>query len=77
MSDEALIPIVAISAVFGGPFIGYVVHTVATNWRQARVAEENAHLKRQMIERGYSADEIVRVLEAGGEPAATDTPAAK
>ncbi|MBX9624825.1 MAG: hypothetical protein K2X82_13550 [Gemmataceae bacterium] len=70
MSDQALIPIVAVSAVFGGPLIMYVVHTIASNWRQVRVAEQTATLKQQMIERGYGADEIVRVLEAGaGEPA--------
>ena len=71
MSDETLIPIVAISAVFGGPLIWYVVHTIATNWRHVRVAEQNAALKQQMIDRGFSADEIVRVLEAGtpAEPA--------
>lgn len=70
MSDEALIPIVAVTAVFGFPLVGYVVSTVATNWRQVKVAEQNAALKQQMIDRGYAADEIVRVLEAGaGEPA--------
>ncbi|MBX9584910.1 MAG: hypothetical protein K2X87_31785 [Gemmataceae bacterium] len=65
MSDEALIPIVAVTTVFGAPLVWFVVDTIASNWRQVRVAEQNAHLKQQMVERGYSADEIVRVLEAG------------
>jgi hypothetical protein len=72
MSDDALwIPIVAISAVFGVPLLWHAVDAVSAAWRQVRVAEQNAALKQQMIDRGYSADEIVRVLEAGvsAEPA--------
>jgi hypothetical protein len=33
------------------------------------VAECDARLKEQMIERGFSADEIVRVVNAGAAPA--------
>ncbi|HVK13711.1 MAG TPA: hypothetical protein VM597_33515 [Gemmataceae bacterium] len=38
-----------------------------TEWRKARVAEQAAVLKRDMIERGFTADEIVRVIDAGAE----------
>lgn len=38
------------------------VCAVVVNWRHVRVAEQNAVLKKAMIDRGFSADEIVRVL---------------
>ena len=41
-----------------------VVWTLAHQWRRARVAAYNARLKQLMIERGMSADEVERVLEA-------------
>ncbi|OWK46814.1 hypothetical protein [Fimbriiglobus ruber] len=34
-------------------------------WYAHRIAEQNAVLKQQMIERGFTADEIVRVIAAG------------
>lgn len=66
MSEEALIPIVAIAITCGGPLLWGIVHSSVSNWRQVKVAEGQAALKREMVERGYSADEIVRVMEAGG-----------
>lgn len=65
MSDEALIPIVSVAMVFGAPLVWGVVHSLSSNWRQVKVTEQQVALKREMIERGYSADEIVRVLAAG------------
>lgn len=65
MSDEALVPVVAVAVTCGGPLLWGIVHSLASNWRQVKVAEQNAQLKREMVERGYSADEIARVLEAG------------
>lgn len=78
MSDDTLISIVMFSLIFGGPLIWFVVHTLATTWERTRCNEQNAQLKRDMIERGYTADEIVRVLGAesntpAAPPAATAT----
>lgn len=69
MSDDALISIVGASLLFGAPMIWLVVDSLAKNWRKARVAEYQAILKRDMLDRGFSADEIIRVIEAGGPPA--------
>lgn len=68
MSDEAIISVVATSVLFGAPMLWLMVDSLAKNWRKARVAEQQTVLKREMIDRGFSAEEIVRVLEAGGTP---------
>lgn len=44
------------------------VRTVARQHRLARQAEQIAVLKKSMIDRGMSADEIERVIRAGDEP---------
>jgi len=54
--------ILAITFMFGGAALYGIVHAVSDNWRKARVAEQNAVLKKAMIDRGFTADEIVRVL---------------
>ena len=41
-----------------------VTAIIALHWRRVRVAEAEASVKLRMIERGYSADEIERVLQA-------------
>jgi hypothetical protein len=59
-SGKTLIAMLAIITVCGGPIfaIGWGA------WLKHRQKELDADLKREMIERGMSADEIVRVLEA-------------
>ena len=42
-----------------------VVAIVALHWKRVRIAETEAGLKLKMLERGYSADEIAKVLQAG------------
>ena len=42
-----------------------LIAIVARQWRQVRVAEAEAGLKLRMIERGFSADEVEKVLQAG------------
>ena len=71
MSEDTMIAIVAISAGCGGPLLWGIVDTIASNWRKVRLGEQHTLLKREMIERGYLAEEIVRVLEAGGPNPAT------
>lgn len=62
---EKLPSILAITFIFGGWAIYASVKSVAENRRAARIAEQNAVLKKEMIDKGFSADEIVKVLEAG------------
>ena len=50
----------AVTIMVVGPSLGYC-------WASVRRAEIEANLKRDMIARGMSADEIQRVLAAGGE----------
>jgi hypothetical protein len=60
-----LVAILFVTFLFGGGVLWLVVTTLTENWRKARVAERNADLKQSMIDAGYKADEIVRVLNAG------------
>jgi hypothetical protein len=54
--------------------VGVVAVTaiIARQWRRVRVAEAVAALKAQMIDKGYSADEIEKALHAGLEPGKRD-----
>jgi hypothetical protein len=45
-----------------------IIHSLASNWRVARVAEQNAVLKRAMLDKGFSAEEIVQVIHSGTDP---------
>ena len=54
--------------VFSVPVAGIIAGAVSgamANWRKVKVSEHRAALKQSMIERGMSADEIERVLQAG------------
>lgn len=64
------------SVLFSNPFgwlsvavvagvIGSIVGSIATNWRKVRESELMISLKQSMIDRGMSAEEIERVLNAG------------
>lgn len=46
---------------------------VLPQWRRVREVEASSRLKQKMIDRGYSADEIERVLNAGDDEASTPT----
>ena len=46
---------------------------VLPHWRRVREVEASSRLKQKMIDRGYSADEIERVLNAGDDEASTRT----
>lgn len=41
-------------------------------WRRVREVEASSRLKQKMIDRGYSAEEIERVLKAGGDEVASE-----
>ena len=62
------------AVIFFWCVVGVVAITaiIARQWRRVRVAEAVAGLRAQMIERGYSADEIEKALRAGLEPGKRD-----
>jgi hypothetical protein len=62
-----LVAILFVTFLFGGGIAWLIVATIAGEWRRARVGERNAALKQSMVERSFRADEITRVLNAGGD----------
>jgi hypothetical protein len=62
-----LVAVLFVTFMFGGVVLWLLVATVAEQWRKLRMAERNASIKQSMIEGGYRADEIVRVLNAGND----------
>jgi len=63
-----LVAVLFVTFTFGGGVLWLIVNSLAENWRKARVVEQNATLKQRMVDAGYRADEIVRVLNAGNGP---------
>lgn len=57
--------ILCITFLFGGWVIVGVVKSFTNNWRDVRVAEQTAALKQSMVDKGMSAADIERVLNAG------------
>jgi hypothetical protein len=62
---ENLGPVLGLVVVIGLPTVGWVVSDLVKNWRTVRVSEHLAALKQTMVERGISAAEIERVINAG------------
>lgn len=62
-----LVPVLFVTFLFGGLVLWMLVTTLAENWRKVRIGERNVALKQSMIDAGYRAEEIVRVLNAGRE----------
>ena len=65
------IGLVAVIGAFAVPLLGilgWIITTWMANWRKVRVSEHLAALKQTMIERGMSADEMERVINAGLPP---------
>lgn len=54
--------------VVGLPVVCWMITSAVTDWRKARVAEQEAVLKQSMIEKGFTADDILRVLAGGHSP---------
>lgn len=74
MSSTDITFLALIGVVVGLPILGWILTSVAADWRKARVAEQAAVLKQSMIERGFTADDILRVIQArpGGKPGDAD-----
>jgi len=58
-------PVIGVTAIFLAITIIAVGCTVAVQWRKVRQGDAQAALKQEMIKRGMSADDIVRVIQAG------------
>lgn len=65
LTSGDLFQIIGMSLLLGGPLIGWVVYWVATSWRDVRIAEQAAVLKKEMLDRGMTAEQIAAVLAAG------------
>jgi hypothetical protein len=61
--------VLCITFIFGGWVIVAIVRSFTESWRRVRETEQAAALKQSMVEKGMTADEIERVLKAGGPPA--------
>jgi hypothetical protein len=68
--EQFMISIVAIGAVFGLPFLGMVIWMVTHYACATFKAWQETSLKRDMVARGYSVQEIVEVISAkrGSKP---------
>ncbi len=62
---DKLPAIMSIGLIFGGSMIVGIVSMICNAWKGNRESERLAVLKQQMLDRGMSADEIVRVIDAG------------
>jgi hypothetical protein len=61
-----LVAILFVTFLFGGGVLWLIIASVSENARKNRAAERQASLKQSMVEKGYRADEIVKVLNSGG-----------
>jgi len=62
--------LVPLTAIIGGCLTG-IVAVITLQWRRVRVAEIEAALKQQMLERGMSPAEIEQVVHATREGSET------
>lgn len=62
-----LVPLIAITLGCLIAIILPVTSMITSNWRKVRQHEQNAVLKKAMLDRGLSAREIVTVIAAGQE----------
>ena len=62
-----LVAVLFVTFLFGGGTLWLIVATIAEQMGKWRIADRNVALKKSMVDAGYRADEIVRVLNAGNE----------
>ena len=60
---EVLFGIPQVIFVVGGAIA--ITGVIAVQWRMIHEARDRRELKRQLVERGFSAEEIERVIRAG------------
>jgi len=61
------IQLIGLVAVVGG-LLYAAIAVVVNQWRRVRIAETEAAIKQQMLDRGMTADEIEKVMLASREP---------
>jgi hypothetical protein len=59
--------IIGLAAVLIGPLVA-IVAVISTQWRKVRIAEMEAALKQQMLDKGMTADQIEQVMCASHQP---------
>lgn len=62
-SEEVIIPVVAVLGAFGLPLVWLVAHYACSAWKQWQATS----LVRDMIARGYTADEIIQICQVLGQ----------
>ncbi|HUU84902.1 MAG TPA: hypothetical protein VM243_15490 [Phycisphaerae bacterium] len=62
VNEPAVLIVCALWVVVGLIVLAAII---AVQWRKVQIAKENAALKQQMIERGFTAEQIVNVIQAG------------
>ena len=75
LGDRELLTVVVVWAIVGIVVLGIII---AIQWRKVQQSKRDADLKERMIERGFTADEIVSVINAGtsrGKPRESAKPA--
>ena len=58
--------LIGLIAVVLGP-IAVIITVIASQWRRVRIAELEATLKQQMLDKGMSAAEIEQVMRSGND----------
>ena len=66
-SSKELIGMVAVVCIFGGWIIVAIARSISKAWSDIRTREGELELKHRLLDAGMSADEIERVVNAGGE----------
>jgi hypothetical protein len=79
--EEMIVALVAIGATFGLPFLGFLAWIISDCCLSAFRTWQEVGLKRDMVARGYTVQEIVEVVSAkrGGKskPSVDNVPPAK
>jgi SOS response regulatory protein OraA/RecX len=65
--------LIGLVAVVMGPLVA-IVAVLATQWRKVRIAEMEATLKQQMLDKGMTPDQIEQVMNASNEPSGKPVP---
>lgn len=68
MSGGQIIGLLAIVFIFGGPMIVGIVYAVVNGWTNVQKHREDSDLKHKLIDAGFSAEEIERIIKADRKP---------
>ena len=65
MSGGQIIGLVSVVLLFGMPLIVGVVHAITSGWKSVAKHREDVDLKHKLVDAGFTAEEIVRIMNAG------------